>query len=248
MAQINCSLMDDDQLGQWVLRRLGGGVLKVELCQDHLVDAIEHAKRWFAAKKGAKEIFAIEAMPGVVEYLLPDRIDTVIDVSFLQSKMDLSMIFSPFTMLEEKIPYDVFASGGSGGLYSSYVQALGYIEQAKRILSAELEWRQERSKDKNLLYIAPPPVNMMTMMIEGKSSCINIQQLTERDHDLIKRYALAFAMRDLGEIRSKFGEYPSAQGSTSLNGDALLERSDRLFEKLEEEIFASSYPMGFLTG
>lgn len=248
MAEANCSLMNEDELTQWILRRLGGGVLKVELCEAHVQDAVADAKRWFTAKKGAKEIFVLEAQPAVVEYELPDRADTILDVAFMQSKLDLSLIFSPFTLLEEKIPYDVFASGGSGGLYSSYVQSLQYIEQAKRILSAELEWRQERSKEKNLLYIAPPPVNTMHMAVEAKCSCVNIQQLSERDHDLIKRYAFAFAMRDLGEMRSKFSEYPGAQGSTSLNGDALLQRSSELMEKLEEEIFLSAGPMGFLTG
>ena len=248
MAEADCALMDEAALSQWILRRLGGGVLKVELCQAHVDDAIADGKRWFTAKKGAKEILFIEAQPSVVEYELPDRVDTIIDVSFMQAKMDLSLIFSPFTLLEEKIPYDVFASGGSGGLYSSYVQSMQYIEMAKRILSAELEWRQERTNEKNLLYIAPPPARTMQMAIEAKCSCFNIQQLSERDHDLIKRYSFAFAMRDLGEMRSKFSEYPGAQGSTNLNGDALLQRSTELMEKLEVEIFASAGPMGFLTG
>ena len=60
MAEADCALMDEAALSQWILRRLGGGVLKVELCQAHVDDAVGDAKRWFTAKKGAKEIFMLE--------------------------------------------------------------------------------------------------------------------------------------------------------------------------------------------
>lgn len=248
MAQYDCALMTEEELSQWILRRLGGGVLKVELCLAHIHDAIGEAKRWFSARKGAREMITIPALSGVVEYELPDRVDTVLDVAFGQSKIDLSLVFSPFTLLEEKVPYDVFASGASGGLYSSYVQSMQYIEMAKRILSAELEWRQERTGSRNLLYIAPVPAHAMTLLLDTKCSCVNIQQLSERDHDLIKRYAFAFAMRDLGEIRSKFGEFPGAQGSTPINGADQIQRALDMMDKLDEEIIATAGPVGWVTG
>lgn len=248
MSQVDCPLMNEEELAQWILRRLGAPVIKVELCAQHIVDSIEEAKRWFSAKKGAREIIPIQGYANVVEYELPDRVDTVLDVSFMQAKLDLSLIFSPFTLLEEKIPYDVFASGGSGGLYSSYVQSLQYVEMAKRILSAELEWRQERSKDKNLLLIAPPPVDNRVMILDTKCSCFSINQLSERDHYLIRHYALAWSMTLLGEIRGKFGDYPGAQGSTTLNGVEMYQRGLDSLDKLQEEIIDTGGPLGFLTG
>lgn len=249
MAQTDCRLLNEEELAQWILRRLGAPIVKVELCDEHVQDAIFEAKRWFSAKKGARELITLQSLPNVVEYELPDRVDVVLDVAFAQQKMDLSLIFSPFTLLEEKIPYDVFASGGSGGLYSSYAQSLGYIEQAKRILSAELEWRQERSKEKNLLYIAPPPSDSRQMILDVKCSCFNITQLSERDHSLIKRYAFAHALMDLGgSIRGKFLEYPGAQGTTTLNGEAMYQRGFDMMEKLDEEILKTAYPYGFVTG
>lgn len=244
----DCALLDDEQLGQWILRRLGAPIWPVQLCEDHITDAIFNAKRWFSAKKGVQRHLAIQAFPNIVEYKLPDDVDVVLDLAFTTQRLDLSLIFSPFTLLDEKIPYDVFASGGSAGLYSSYVQTMQYVEMAKRILSAELEWRQERLKDANLLYIAPAPKDMRLMIANVKCSCYNIQQLSERDHDLIKRYALAWAMRDLGYIRTNLSEYPGAQGSVTMNGDRLLDDSKELIEQLEEEISASGYPMMFVTG
>lgn len=241
-------LLDDVELFQWILRRLGAPIWKVELCEEHVTDAIEWAKRWFAAKKGTKELFTTQTLSGVVSYDLEEisdcRIDTVLDVAFGQTKLDLSLIFSPFTLLEEKIPYDVFASGGSGGLYSSYVQSLGYIEVAKRILSAELEWYQEGQQ----LFVAPVPSTSRGLIIFAKVNDVKLEQLSERDHDLVKRYALAKAREDIAFIRGKYGDFPGAQGSTTLNWDAILEHSRLDMEKLEEEIAASGYPMGFLTG
>jgi len=237
-------LMNRDELYEWILRRLGAPFWDIELCQQHVRDAVEMAVRWFAAKKGVSKLFTIRVQPAVVEYQLDSEIDRVIDVAYETHKLDLSLIFSPFTLLEEKIPYDVFASGGSGGLYSSYVQTLQYIEQAKRVLSAEFEWTEINDK----LFIAPPPVDARNLVVWAKINFTQIEELEERDHELVKRYALAKAQIDLAWIRGKYGEYPSAQGTTTLNWDRLLDTAQTEIEKLEEEIMGAGYPMGFVTG
>jgi hypothetical protein len=247
MPGVDQQLMNTDQLRQWILRRLGAPIHKVELCEEHITDAVEQARRWFSAKKGVIKPYFVNINSSVVEYDLDviDRdIDVVTDVSFMQGKLDLSLIFSPFTLLEEKIPYDVFASGGSGGLYSSYIQSLQYIKTAKRILSADMEWRQAD----RILHITPIPDQARSMIVEAKTHCIKIEDLTERDHDLVKRYALAKAREDLMWILGKFGEFPGAQGTTSLNYAILQEQIREEIEKLEEEITGSAGPMGFLTG
>jgi hypothetical protein len=240
----NNQLLDKPELKQWILRRLGAPVWKVELCEEHVDDAIEQAIRWFAAKKGQQKLFTIEVVPGQPCYELDCEIDKVLDVAFSETKLDLSLVFSPFTLLEEKIPYDVFASGGSGGLYSSYVQSLQYIEMAKRVLSAELEWTQIN----NQLFLAPSPTGLRTIIVLAKINFTQLQDLMERDHDLVKRYALAKAMQDLAWIRGKFGDYPGAQGTITFNWDRMLDWADTEITKLEEEIFGAGYPMGFVTG
>lgn len=249
MAQIACrpsnnKLMDRDQLQEWILRRLGAPMWKIELCDQHIKDAIETAVRWFAAKKGVQQLFPMSIAAGQVEYQLDCSIDKVLDVIPEANKLDLSLIFSPFTLLEEKIPYDVFASGGSGGLYSSYVQSLQYIETAKRILSAEFEWTQIN----DTLFIAPPPHDSRRMIVWAKINFTVIEILMERDHDLIKRYALAQAKTDLGWARGKYSDYPAAEGTTSYNWDRLIDDAKEEIEKLEDEIMESGQPMGFFSG
>jgi len=238
-------LMDAEALKQWILRRLGAPFLKVELTADNLEDAVENARRWFVAKKGVTRFYTLPIQSGN-DYDLLDDVDTVTDVVFTSSALDLTLVFSPFVLIDEKVPYDVFAAPSSGGLYSSLVQTLQYIDMGKRILSAEADWRQEGRK----LYIMPAsrPDYASNLLVEYKANSVTIEQLNERDHDLIKRFSLAQAKLDVGRVRSKYDTFSTAQGSSTMDGLTLLDEARTELEKLEEEISASAYPMPFMVG
>jgi hypothetical protein len=238
------TLMNEAALLNWMLRRLGAPLLKVELTQCHFEDNISDAKHWFSAKKGVKKQKIMRTVPGQVEYQLDDEVDTVLDIAFSVPPMDISTVFYPFAQQGESIPYNAFMAPGSGGLYSSYTQTLMYVETAKRVLGAEPDWRQEGRK----LYLFPVPKNDNGIWMDYKANIITIEQLNERDHDLVKRYALAKAKADLAEIRGKYDSYPGAQGSTTLNSAILRESALAEIEKLDEEIILSGYPLGFTTG
>lgn len=241
-AQVN-DLMDEDQLKQWILRRFGAPFLKVEISADQLQDAINDAKRWFSAKKGVKKQAVMQVLTSKNAYLLPDIVDTVIDVAFPVAPLDFSLVFSPFMLIDEKVPYDTFAAPGQIGLYSSLTQTLQYIETAKRILGADPDWRQED----RFLYIFPVPQNSGGMIIFFKSNKFTIEQLNERDFNLIQRYALARAKLDIGRIRSKYDGYPTASGSVQLDGDKLLAEAEKELMALDEEISLSGFPMGYFS-
>lgn len=241
-------LKDEEDLGQWILRRLGAPLLKVELTADHLRDNIEDAKRWFAAKKGWRRFYGFDVQPNKSEYDLPLDVDVVIDVVFAYDPLDLSILAYPYWLPPEnnQIPYSVFnVAGNSGGLYSNYTQTLQFIETARRVLSAEADWRQENRK----LQLFPNPTRAGKAVVEYTTHTMSpVTELSERDHELLKRYALAQAKKDLGRIRSKFDQYPTAQGTTQMDGTALLEEAKEDIEKLNEELADSAMPMGFLTG
>jgi hypothetical protein len=236
--------MDEEQLRGWILRRLGAPLWKVELTDDHLNDEIEFAKRWFSAKKGVKKLWNMPLYASVPVYELPKTVDVVLDVSFPVNPMDISLVFSPYILQNEKVPYDVFAAPSAAGIYSSYTQTVQYIEMAKRILNAEPDWRQED----RLLYVFPIPRCGGWAAVEYKTHDFTIEQLTERDHDLLKRYALAKAKLDLVTIRGKYGEFAGAQGPTTLNWQQLYTEATAEIELLEKEISQSAYPMGFMHG
>lgn len=86
------------------------------------------------------------------------------------------------------------------------------------------------------------------MILWAKTNFTQLTDLKERDHDLVKRYALAKAMQDLAFIRGNYTDYPGAQGTTSFNWDRMLSWSETEIEKLEEEIMLSGFPMGFQSG
>lgn len=223
---------------------MGAPQWKIEITADQLEDCVEDAKRWFSAKKGVKKQAVLCVNAGQVEYLLPDDVDTVLDVAFPVAPLDLSYIYAPFMLLDEKVPYDVFAAPNSAGLYSTFTQTLQYVEMAKRVLGADPDWRQEGRK----LMLFPKPRSAGAVILDFKSNIMTVDQLNERDHDLVKRFALARAREIVGGVRSKYGEFVGAQGNRSADGERQLETAEKEFEKLEEEISLSGFPIGFMVG
>jgi hypothetical protein len=237
-------LLNEEELKGWILRRLGAPFLRVELDADHLNDIVEYAKHWFSAKKGIKKQLQINVVAGQVDYVLPDYVDTVLDVSFPVPPMDISLIFSPFILVDDKVPYDVFAAPSAVGVYSSFTQTLQFVEMAKRVLGAEPNWSQEGQT----LYLWPIPKVNAGCIIDYKANIFEISSLDERDHDLVKRWALAQAKEDVARIRGKYDQYPSAQGSVRLDADKMKQEADQEKAKLEEEIYDSAFPLGLLFG
>jgi len=235
--------MTEQELKKWILRRLGSPIAKVCLDELHLEDAVDDAKRWFAAKKGVDRDITLDLFSGKVEYVMPEDCDAVLDVSFQVSPLDISLIFAPHIIADEKVPYNAFAAPSSAGLYSSLVQSLQYVDMAKRIINSERNWMY--FPHKNILLLLPNPKGGGKAYVEYKSTCNTIEQLPERDHDLVKRWSLAYAKMDLGNIYSKYSSWPTAQGQVQLNGPALISQAEASFEKLEEEIYNSAMPMPF---
>lgn len=218
------------------------------VCLDALQvdDAVEEAMRWFAAQKGVDRDMTIDLFAGQVEYQMPDDCDAVLDVAFQVSPLDISLIFAPYNIAQdEKVPYSVFTAGATGGLYSSLLQSIQYVEMAKRMINAERNWLYFPYK--KILLLLPDPKGGGKAFIEYKSTCLTLEQLPERDHQMVRRYALAWAKRDLGMIYSKYSSWPTAQGQVQLNGESLINQAKEEMAKLEDEIYESAKPMAFFT-
>lgn len=239
------NLKDAASIKTWILIQLGAPVIKVELAIEHLDASFDDAIRWFTAKKGMQKQGFIRITPNQVAYPLPDDVDTITDVAFPSSHFDFSFAFAPWLLPEQQIPYSVIsAHGQSGGIYSNWTQALQYIDMAKKVLSADSDWRQEG----RLLYLFGVRGLSGSIIIDYKSNEFTVEQLNERDHEMLKRYALAKAMMILGRIRSKYDGYPTAQGTVNLDGATLIADAQAMLEALNEEISSSGYPMGILVG
>lgn len=248
--------MDEDQLKVWILRRLGAPLLKIELTEEHLSDVVSMALHWYAAKKGFIRNYKQLLTPSITQYPLEPYVDVVTDVVFPLSTYDLTPLTSPWGWAwpEENLGmplnsvYRGFAAAGasSGGVVSSFSQVLQYSDMARRVFNGDLEWRQED----RLLYILPyrQSVYYPSAIVYYTSTRFTLLDLNERDHDLVKRYALARAKLDLGRIRSKYDQYPTAQGSTGLDGATLIGEGQTEVDELNDEIGDSAMPIGFMTG
>lgn len=251
MRSTTNGLMDEKALQGYILRQLGAPLLRVELVQDDLDDAVENARRWFSARKGFKRVGVLSTTAGQVEYPLDDGIDTILDITPSTSEIDIAAFVDPMQLIDGLIPASTFGGGlggaggwgQSGGMLSSYVQTLQYIDMSREILGAEFEWEQ---RDRTLLVY--PSRTSGTITIHYKAATFTIEQLNERDHDLVKRYALACAREKLGTVRTKFAQTPGAQDTVIVDGPEQLQRAERDKEELTEEIAQSGFPLGFLHG
>jgi hypothetical protein len=231
--------MNAAQIREWVFRSLGGGFLTVEITEDQLSDALEDSLRWFSAQKGVERRAVIPVTAGRVAYDLPDDCDAVYDVVFSLPPFDLTLIFSPFILIDEKVPYDVFAAPQSQGLYSTFTQTLQYVEMAKRVIGAESDWRRED----NQIVLSPAPRNAGWIVVEYKSNDFQVERLCEIDHDLVKRFALARAKIRCGRNRSKYDTYAVAGGFVNLDGERLLDEGEKETEELQRLIHSTQMPM-----
>jgi len=236
-------LMTEDEIQLWILRRLGAPIVEVELAECHLADAISDAKRWIAAKLGVIRRGELTTVPSQAVYQLPPDVDTVTQVAFSGNALDLSFtglsgggFFLPEQM--SQIPYQALASPRSGGLYSSITQVMQNIEMDRRVLSIDKDWDWWPLQRE--LFLTPTPTTAEKVIYFYKSRAFNITDLSERVHLLLRRYALARAKETLGETRSKYDGFPTAQGSAALNGAALKQEAADEMAKLEEDMMKES--------
>lgn len=258
-------LLSEETLVPWILRYLGAPWVKVELTEDAIKDAIEEARRWFTAKKGFRRLMFWDVVSGVSEYVLPPDVEVVLDVAFASgggatAEQIASAGFGPgygtvdiFGGLVvsgtglEITAYSI-TGGSTGGIgpLSSMTMALQNLEMFSRVFSSELDWRQD-GRVLRLFPVRGYPTGKL--FLEYKSNMLTIEQLSERDHDLVKRYALMACKKRVGRVRSKYpGGFPTAQGNADLDGATLLDEARMEEEKLEIEIFESGFPMAFMLG
>lgn len=257
-------LMNEEQLVPWVLRYLGAPFLKVELTADTINDAIQDAKRWYTAKKGFQRIIFFDVVQGESEYTLPPDVEVVIDVAFASGGLNNATsiasggfgpgygttdLFGGLVYTGSGIQLTAYSvtggSDGSGmGPLSQMTLALQNLEMFSRVFSAELDWRQD-GRVLRLFPVRGYPTGKI--FIQYVSNMLTIEQLSERDHEILKRYVMVGCKKRLGRIRSKYpGGFGTAQGNQDLDGSTLLDEARSEEEALNEEIGESGFPMAFM--
>jgi len=224
--------MTEDEIKAYVLRRLGAGVIDVELTPDHMADIMNDTRRWFGFRLGQKRIIQVPLTTATNVYVLDPDVTEVLQV-FLPSSHFPAVDTDDFSYTYSLLFGQWRSPGASPMPYSDLVQRLQYLNVSKKIFSADREWNYNR--DTRELLIMPRPSIVGNMLVEVWTSDIDTRQFGPEDENLFLRYSLATAKEFLGEIRSKWDNMPMVGGDKGLNGDKLLEEAKEMKEQLEKD-------------
>jgi hypothetical protein len=225
--------LTEDQIKAYILRRLGSGIVDVELTEDQQSDVVVDTKRWFSFRLGQKRILQIPLTTATNAYVLEPDVTEVLRV-FLPTSHFPAVDTDDFSYTYSLLFGQWRSPGASPLPYSDLVQRLQYLNMSKKIFSADREW--DYNKDTHELLIMPRPSIVGNMLVEVWTKNIDTRDLGPEDENLFLRYALAQAKEFLGEIRSKWDNIPMVGGDKGLNGEKLLEEAKEAKEQLEKDV------------
>jgi len=224
--------MTEDEIKAYVKRRLGSGIIDVELTADHMEDVIIDTKRWYSFRAGQKRLIQVPLLTSTNVYVMdPDVIDVlqVVLPGAHFPAVDTDDFSFTYSLL-----FGQWRSPGASPLpYSDLVQRLQYLNMSRKIFSADREFNYNPNTRE--LEIMPRPSIVGNMLVEVWSKNIDTRELGPQDEQLFLRYALAQAKEFLGEIRSKYDAITQLGGDRSLNGEKLLEEAKAEKEQLEKD-------------
>jgi hypothetical protein len=249
-------VVDLNTLRDWIFRRLGAPVLRVELHEDQIDDAIQDALNWFSDRAGVESAHKLTILEGQSEYdvaaLLgfskePPVIQNVLDVAFealdTLFRDDFGFFYgAPFFGGSIAVGQGSGRGWGAGQqrgqllAYSALMQWLQYIEQGKRILSVDRSW--EYDEFSGILRVTPTPNTTSSAFVFLKRKLVmeEFPRLIERYRELVKKRSLLGAMERLIAVRGKYDSLPGAGKDYSLNADPLRAEADALKEETEDRI------------
>lgn len=234
-------MQTDQEIIDYVTRRLGGGVVGVELTNDQMLDCLEDGKAFFQTYLEQTKVHLIQGVNNGGEFDMPNDCDVVVEVVF---DVQDATLYDQFDWAGVELGplnfgmYGGYRSNGAGGGYSYLMQALQYREQAKRMLGTDRDWIWDRDKRKLILTPTSRGGRGIGNMVEVRYAVneIDVTLLRPYEYSLLKRWVLAEAMEALGHIRTKYGELPSASGSLSLNGDTMFSNSETIKMNVMDKI------------
>lgn len=223
--------MTEDDIKSYILRRLGSGIIDVELTPEQMDDIISNAKRWFGYRLGQKRVIQVPLTTATNVYVLDPDVTEVLRV-YLPAAHFPAVDTDDFSYTYSLLFGQWRSPGASPMPYSDLVQRLQYLNVSKKIFSADREW--DYNRDTHELLIMPRPSIVGNMLVEVWTIDIDTRQLGPEDEDLFLMYTLAEAKEWLGEIRNKYDNIPMVGGDRGLNGEKLKEEAKEMKEKLEK--------------
>lgn len=238
----------------YVMLRLGDGMVDVELDPAHLEMAYAKAVQTYRARaqNAEEESYAFLTLEeDTQEYILPQEITTVRQIfrrSIGSTGQSAGNQFEPFEA--GYLNTYLLKVGRTGGLlsYELYTQ---YQELTARMFGGYVNYTFN-PVTKKLVIVRRPQSSGEQFLLWTFNMKPEVHLLSDyKISNWIKDYTYSMAKFTLGEARSKFGTIAGPQGGTQLNGDALKNEAKEEMDKLMEELKLytdGSQPLHFIIG
>lgn len=223
----------------YVEKRLGGGIIDIELDPDHYEVAYEKALGVYRqrAQNAYEESYAVlELQENVNTYTLPQEVDSVRQI-YRRTMGDAtgphSSSFDPFSSASLNVYLLNYSYAGGLATYEMFTQ---YVEMAARMFGAFLN------------YTYNPVSKVLSIVRDPKSSGEQVllwtynqkPEVTLLSHNPIKQwikdYTYAGSKMIIGEAREKFASIAGPQGGTALNGASLKQEAQAEMDRLIDEL------------
>ena len=222
------SLLLED-VRDYVKLRLGAGIIRVELKDNHIDAAAKEALRIYSRYRPLRRFIQVQLIENIAEYPVDKDVIGVYKMDFVHRQVSLAVVEDIFHRRYYEPIHDM----------DMYVNYLQYIDTLKRVLSIEPEWHFQRALKEGenpTLYIHAPNQANTTMAMAMVIVKRPLHQVPMLHEDWIQRYALAFCKEILGRVRGKFGNIPSPAGGQSLDAQTLLSEGKEELRELDQEI------------
>lgn len=235
--------MKKSKLREKVLRRLGWPVVKVELTEDHVNDAIDEAKSKFVdfatGKATEQSYYVLPVSAGTAMYELPETVHSVVKTEIpdglkkgsYYSDSFISYYTLPMGLQQFSDMYDVINNIDmvSTVYMNSYLNMMEQFTISKYII--------DYHDLQNQIHITPIPTDDFYLFLLIFS--VVPEEILYNSMWLYK-YATAVAKKMLGEIRSKYSGVNLPGGGT-MNGDRLISEANEEMAELTEALDAETY-------
>lgn len=221
-----------------VFTMLGGQKIRVELNDTDWNVCFNQALSVFRALSSRSVYEAhgfLKMKPNVQTYVVHEAIDNVVQVYRKRAIFGMGAGFDYFAQVSANLVYPGYGPGGYMGI-ASYDLSMQYEETLARLFAREPQF-SFRPENHTITFLSTQfGVDEIVVL-----RCYVLKTISEllADHwaELwLRKYTAAFAKTILGQMRSKFGNAPGAQGGLQLNGERMLEQGEKEIEALEKEI------------
>jgi hypothetical protein len=243
-----------DELFNYVDKRLGGGIVDVELDPDHYEVAYDKALSTYRqrAQNAYEESYnVVELQENQNTYTLPTEVSSVRQVfrrTMGDSTGPYSSSFNPFSSATLNVYLLNYSQAGGLATYDMYTQ---YVEMAARMFGGYMN------------YTFNPVTKVLSLVRDPKSSGEQILLWTYNQKPEIvllqdnamkqwlRDYTFAASKMIIGEAREKFASIAGPQGGTALNGASLKAESQAEMDRLIDELATytdHSQPLTWIIG